>query len=125
MQDWKLNSKSNSIGHGRIDAICNLTLLKNVQFRAEFTVSIRSHKLLSTQLISRYTKEQEATHFIIKTLHDKGLGYRRIVKHLNSKNIKTFGGKKWDNNNVYSVLKRYLDRLEQLAHRNKTFDAER
>ena len=27
-------------------------------------------------------------------------------------------------NNVYSVLKRYLDRLEQLKHRNKTFDAE-
>ena len=53
-----------------------------------------------------------------------GLGYRRIAKHLNSKNIKTFGGKKWDNNNVYSVLKRYLDKLEQLEHRNKTFDAE-
>ena len=27
-------------------------------------------------------------------------------------------------NNVYSVLKRYLDRLEQLEYRNKTFDAE-
>ena len=52
------------------------------------------------------------------------MGYRKIAKHLNSKNIKTFGGKKWDNNNVYSVLKRYLDRLEQLEHRNKTFDAE-
>ena len=52
------------------------------------------------------------------------MGYRKIAKHLNSKNIKTFGGKKWDSNNVYSVLKRYLDRLEQLEHRNKTFDAE-
>ena len=51
---------------------------------------------MSTQLTSRYTKEQEVTHFIIKTLHDKGLGYRKIAKHLNSKNIKTFGGKKWD-----------------------------
>ena len=49
------------------------------------------------------------------------MGYRRIAKYLNSKNITTFGGKKWDNNNVYSILKRYLDRLE---HRNKTFDAE-
>ena len=51
------------------------------------------------------------------------MGYRRIAKHLNSKNIKTFGGKKWESNNVYSVLKRYLDRLEQLEHRNKAFDA--
>ena len=124
MQDWKLNPKSNLISHGRIDTIRDLTSLKNGQFGVEFTVSIRTHKLLSTQLTSRYTKEQEVTHFIIKTLHDKGLGYRRIAKHLNSKNIKTFGGKKWDNNNVYSVLKRYLDRLEQLEHRNKTFDAE-
>jgi hypothetical protein len=52
------------------------------------------------------------------------LGYKRIAKNLNSKNIKTFGGKKWDNNNVYSVLERYLYRLEKLEHRNKTFDAE-
>ena len=51
------------------------------------------------------------------------MGYRRIAKHLNSKNITTFDGKKWDKNNVYSVLQRYLDRLERLEHRNKTFDA--
>ena len=110
--------------YGRIDTICDLTSLKDVQFRVEFTVSICTYKLLFTQLTSRYTKEQEITHFIIKKLHDKGLGYRRIAKHLNSKNIKTFGGKKWYYNNVYSVLKRYLDRLEQLEYRNKTFDAE-
>ena len=52
------------------------------------------------------------------------MGYIRIVKHFNYKYIKIFGGKKWDNKNVYSILERYLDRLEQLEHRNKTFDAE-
>ena len=73
---------------------------------------------------NRYTLEQEVLHSKIKALHKEGLGYRRIAKHLNSKNIKTFSVNKWESNNVYSVLKRYLDRLEKLEHRNKTFDAE-
>ena len=37
---------------------------------------------------------------------DKGLGYRKISKKLNSWGIKTQRGKKWFPQSVYSVLKR-------------------
>ena len=37
---------------------------------------------------------------------DKGLGYRKISKKLNSWGIKTQRGKEWFNTSVFSVLKR-------------------
>ena len=43
-------------------------------------------------------------------LHDIGKGYRMISKLLNAENLKTAKGKEWKNTNVYSVLKRYVER---------------
>jgi len=39
---------------------------------------------------------------------------RRIAKHLNELGIKTILGNDWENNNVYSVLKRNRERLNRL-----------
>ena len=35
-----------------------------------------------------YSDSQPETYNLIKSLHDGGLGYRRIAHHLNLKNIK-------------------------------------
>ena len=69
----------------------------------------------------RYTSEQEELHSIIKSLYDKGLGYRRIANHLNKLEVKTIKGNQWSNSNVYSVLKKYKERKERLILRDKTY----
>jgi hypothetical protein len=54
-----------------------------------------------------YTYSQRKTHDLIKSLHDSGLGYRRIAHHLNAKNITTLTGKEWKGNHVFAVLSGY------------------
>ncbi|MBS01319.1 MAG: hypothetical protein CMQ24_01245, partial [Gammaproteobacteria bacterium] len=52
----------------------------------------------------------EETHRLIKSLHDSGLGYRRIAYRLNERGILTSRGNVWSSPQVYSVLKRYRER---------------
>ena len=59
---------------------------------------------------------------MIKSLHDKGYGYRRIANKLNDWGAKTTRGKKWFNTSVSSVLKRKHERdirIEEI--RNKEY----
>ena len=77
-----------------------------------FTVSERTNRLAFHQ--EKYTTEQEQTHSLIKSLHDSGIGYRKIAQYLNDKGIKTSKGNQWLNTQVYSVLKRYRERQERL-----------
>ena len=64
-----------------------------------FVVSVQTNKLMSEYggKYGRiaYTETQQQTHDLIKSLHESGLGYRRIAQHLNSKNITTLTGKEW------------------------------
>ena len=71
----------------------------------------------------RYTSEQEDLHSKIKALHQEGLGYRRIANHLNQLEIKTIKGNRWNNTNVYSVLKKYKERQQRFKKRDKEYDA--
>ena len=50
-----------------------------------------------------------------------GLGYRRIAKVLNERGLTTEERHIWKNTNVYSVIKRYSERQEQLKFRNKKY----
>ena len=61
-------------------------------------------------------------HDLIKSLHDSGLGYRKIAKLLNNKKIKTIRGNLWESNQVYSILKRYKERLQRLEFINKEYE---
>ena len=83
-----------------------------------FVVSVQTNKLMSEYGGKyggiAYTESQQQTHDIIKSLHESGLGYRRIAHHLNSKNISTLTGKEWKGNQVFAVLKRYRQREESL-----------
>ncbi len=61
-------------------------------------------------------------HDLIKSLHDGGMGYRKIAKLLNTKKTKTIRGNIWESNQVYSILKRYKERLKRLEFINKEYE---
>ena len=88
-----------------------------------FTVKHRTNTLIYYQN-DKYSEEQEQTHNLIKSLHDSGLGYRKISKILNEKNIKTSKGNTWKNTQVHSVLKRYRERQERLELINRVYELE-
>ena len=52
-----------------------------------FSISKRYNNL--TKDLSQWTSKQEEIHSLIKSLQDKGMGYRKIYHYLNSKEIKT------------------------------------
>ena len=58
---------------------------------------------------------------LIQSLHKDGLGYRRIAKVLNERGLTTEEGHIWKSLNVYSVIKRYSERLERLKFRRKKY----
>ena len=47
----------------------------------------------------RYISEQDELHSIIKSLYDKGLGYRRTGNQLNKLEVKTIKDNQWSNSN--------------------------
>ena len=73
-----------------------------------------------------YSEEQLERYRLIKSLYDKGIGYRKISKYLNERGILTEKGSKWGEtgNYVYSVLKRFKEREERLGLRNKKYKTE-
>ena len=89
-----------------------------------FIVSVQTNKLISKRGGIGYSKSQKETLELIKSLHESGLGYRRIAQHLNAKNITTFTGKEWKGNHVFAVLKRYRQREERLSRREEVFEPE-
>ena len=54
------------------------------------------------------------------------MSYRQITKLLNEKNIPTHKDKKWgvSGNSVYSVLKKYQQRLKRIEFQNKEYEPE-
>ena len=86
-----------------------------------FEVSTQFNHLIPLQNLNRYSDNQHEVYKIIKSLHDKGIGYRRIAKILNDRGMKTDGGHVWKNTNVFSVLKRYRQRQENMKFRNTRY----
>jgi len=70
----------------------------------EFSIEIQSNNL--TYQGNEYTERQQYLYKLIKSMHDSGLGYRKISRKLNEMNIKTIRGNNWFNTSVSSVLKR-------------------
>ncbi|WP_416696288.1 recombinase family protein [Candidatus Pseudothioglobus sp. Uisw_050_01] len=67
-----------------------------------------------------YTAYQQYLYTLIKCLHDKGYGYRRIAHKLNTWQVKTARGNRWYNTSVTSVLKRKHQRdarIEKIRHK--------
>ena len=86
----------------------------------EFSIEIQSNNL--THEGNPYTAYQQFLYILIKCLHDKGYGYRRIAHKLNAWNVKTTRGKTWFNSSVSSVLKRKHERDVRIQEiRNKEY----
>ena len=58
---------------------------------------------------------------LITSLHNFGLGYRKISQYLNERGIPTYKGNKWGSNNVYSVLKRHKQREKRLEDMQRVY----
>ena len=84
------------------------TCLEGTIPHLEFSIEIQSNNL--TYQGNPYTAYQQYLYTLIKCLHDKGNGYRRIAHKLNAWNVKTTRGKTWCNSSVSSVLKRKHER---------------
>ena len=85
-----------------------------------FSIEIQSNNL--TYQGNPYTKYQQFLYVLIKSLHDKGYGYRRISYKLNDWGVKTARGNTWFNTSVSSVLKRKHQRDERIEQiRNKEY----
>ena len=86
----------------------------------EFSIEIQSNNL--TYEGNPYTAYQQFLYTLIKSLHYKGYGYRRIAHKLNKWNVKTSRGNTWYNTSVSSVLKRKHERdLRIQKIRNKEY----
>ena len=116
-------------GYSGIDLTYNLTntdcstynLTNQYSTYLCFTVKHRTNKLVHYKT-DKYSKEQQETHDYIKSLHDSGLGYRKISKILNEKGITTSKGNTWKNTHVHSVLKKYRERQEMLKIINQEYE---
>ncbi len=78
-----------------------------------FTVTLGSNDLIAEQ---EYTEQQHQNYELIKSLHDGGMGYRKIAQYLNEQGIKTVRGNTWKNTQVFSVLKKYRARQERIQN---------
>ena len=69
------------------------------------------------------TSRQEEIYELIKSLHDSGLGYRRIAKRLRDMKIKTDRGSVFKNNILFAVIKRYEVRQVRIREeRNRKYE---
>lgn len=88
-----------------------------------FSVTVRTNKFALKQN-EKYSPEQEKIFKKIKSLHQSGLGYRKIANKLNAEGITTHQGNRWGGNNVYSILKRHKEREERLEFINREYEPE-
>ena len=96
------------------------TCLEGTIPHLEFSIEIQSNNL--TYQGNPYTAYQQYLYSLIKCLHDKGYGYRRISHKLNACGVKTSRGKTWFNTSVSSVLKRKHERDVRIQEiRNKEY----
>ena len=86
-----------------------------------YIVSKRFNNLLPIKNPYNYSEQQIVNYKLIKSLYKGGFGYRKIAQILNERGIKTKNDKEWTNGLVHSVLKRYSERKQRLAFRNKVY----
>ena len=78
-----------------------------------FNIIIGSNDLCAEQ---HYTEEQQRNYALIKSLHDGGMGYRKIADYLDEQGIKTVRGNTRKNTQVFSFLKKYREKLDKIKN---------
>ena len=87
-----------------------------------FTVSIQFNHLNPQYNKRSYSPQQEELYKFVQSLHEKGMGYRTIAKHLNELGVRTHKGSEWRTQYVYSVIKRHRERQERLERRYRKYE---
>ena len=117
-ETYNKRSNSNLFSYCRVVLKHDLTKRFNVYLN--FTFTCRTNSLVYKREL---TSRQEEIYELIKSMHDSGLGYRRIAKRLRDMNIKTARGSIFKNNNVFAVIKRYEERQVRLREeRNRKYE---
>ena len=117
---WNRIECSPLANQNRIAASTESVVLSGTIPHLEFTLEMQSNNL--TYQGNPYTEYQQFLYTLIKSLHDKGYGYRRIAHKLNKWEVATPRGKKWFNTSVSSVLKRKHERDTRIQEiRNKEY----
>ena len=88
--------------HGRM-ILNRLFLSEEYKQYLTFSVEISTNTLITQYSKHLWSDEQEHTRNRIKSLHDRGKGYRTIAKLLNTEGSRTAKNKEWKNTNVYAV----------------------
>ena len=107
-----LNYKLNPISNSRIGLNETYFSDKYSQYLC-FSVFFSTNTLIRNDKSHFWSETQQKTHDYIQSLHQSGLGYRKIAKRLNEEGIKTFKSKTWGSNYVHSVLKRNKEKLQR------------
>ena len=117
-----LNPYSRTIGYCGVVLNGHYFDSKEYCYYLRFNISIRFNNLNPINH-NTYSEEQLQRYRLIKSLYDKGIGYRKISIYLNDRGILTEKGSKWGvtGNYVYSVLKRFKEREERLKFRKKKY----
>ena len=91
--------KTRNIYDGRWNKVRYRGVIRRGEYGYFFRFQIRQrfNNLILNYNSSNWSAEQQATHDLIKSLHDSGLGYRKIAQHLNETGIKTAKGNDWKN----------------------------
>ncbi len=79
-------------------------------------MEISTNTLLGNYSQHLWGDEKEHTYKSIKSLHDRGKGFRAIAKLLNAEGSRTVKNRVWKNSNVYAVLKRYTERQSRKSY---------
>ena len=111
-------SLTDEITSSKSDGVCLTDEIPKYSHYLCFSVSVRTNKFALKRL-DRYSPEQEEVFQKIKSLHESGLGYRKIAHHLNENGLTTHNGKAWGGNNVYAVLKRHKERGKVRVHQQR------
>ena len=113
LEEFNYNHSSHTHSDSRISVKSDYIPSDYSQYLC-FSVTFSTNNLIFGCGLHAWTEPQQVIHDQIKSLHDDGMGYRRIAKHLNALQIKTIRGNEWENSNVHSVLKRNRERLNRL-----------
>jgi hypothetical protein len=113
-----LNPKSRTISYCGISANSPYQPTSKSSYYLRFNVSIRFNNLNSQYNTKQFTDNSFQFYKLVKSLRDEGLSYRRVSKYLNDRNILTPKNKEWSisGSSVYSVIKRYRERVERLSY---------
>ena len=84
---WSSFACSPLANQNRIAASTESVVLSGTIPHLEFTLEMQSNNL--TYQVNPYTEYLQFLYTLIKSLHDKGYGYRRIAHKLNKWNVKT------------------------------------